>query len=285
YEDLISLFEQSGDLVLEIEVLPSSIPIPDDQNFIQDGTSLGIPKRVLAQAFLRAREVFAKRTKNIEDDDMVREVFHATYIILLFDPEYLTAANYRKEHYLSQPATLLPKAHIRELNFLNSILLSPLHRQSKSPTLWHHRLWLMTFSFHPPTFDSLIEDVGYAEWWFQGIFDEEIDAVFRSGERHANNYYAWGYARGVVRFMDSVVKRSEGGVGWPRRSDATGKVLMWCKAHPSDTSGWSFLLFLLLQEKADVKMTASMLGKVLKFAEDVKWEKEALWHFLRTAVA
>jgi hypothetical protein len=171
-----------------------------------------------------------------------------------------------------------------EMNFLNSILLSPLHRQSKSPTLWHHRYWLISHSFNPPDFDNLVEDVAWAEQRFQGIFNDELDAVLKAGERHANNYYAWGYGRSLVGFMDSVRERSGRNSTWPRRDEAVSKVLGWCKSHPSDTSGWSFLLFLLLHEKCEGNQVLSTISEVLGFAVAVKWEKEALWNFVRTAI-
>jgi hypothetical protein len=286
YDALSKVFDDHKDDILEIEILPSAMAPQEGQSYIQDGLNVGIPKKALVSAFLRAREVFAGRDHTSQEvPDMSQEALSATCIILLFDPEYLTAANYRKAHYLSHPPEELPKAHTRELNFLNSILLSPLHRQSKSPTLWQHRYWLVSHSFSPPAINGLVEDAGQAERSLQGIFDEELNAVFKAGERHANNYYAWGYGRSLVRFMQSLEERTDGKVGWPTRNEATTRVLRWCKSHPSDTSGWSFLLFLLLRDNCGEGQAYGILEEVLEFIVAVKWEKEALWHFIRTGIA
>lgn len=299
YDALRALFEAHQGHVLEIEILPSAMSPEEGQFYVQDGLSVGIPKKVLVSAFLAAREVFAGRNNEhtraglvrtrtelctlMERPDESKDILSATNVILLFDPEYLTAANYRKTHHLSQPPEHSSDAHTKELNFLNSVLLSPLHRQSKSPTLWHHRCWLISRSFEPPDLNSLVEDVGWAERGFQGIFEGELNAVLKAGERHANNYYAWGYGRSLVRLMDSLEAKTGGKVIWSRRDEATQRTLGWCKRHPSDTSGWSFLLFLLQQGKCGEKLADSVLTEVLEFVVAVKWEKEALWHFLRTA--
>lgn len=57
YESLCRYFDEHENEVIEIEVLPPAIE-PPDGILLQDGSSLGIPKKVLAFAFLAARRAF-----------------------------------------------------------------------------------------------------------------------------------------------------------------------------------------------------------------------------------
>jgi hypothetical protein len=156
--------------------------------------------------------------------------------------------------------------------FLDTILLSPLHRQSKSPTLWYHRWWLVsTFSKVP------------ASVTLQSAPDvtKEFEAVLKAAERHQHNYYAWQYARRMYSLIhalcDSVDVQSV-------RTTFLVQNLAWCKKHPSDVSGWSFLLFLMQQPGYDEAEHVDTIKDVLAFVEAIRWQKEALWHFLRTDV-
>ena len=74
--------------------------------------------------------------------------------MLLYDPEYLTAANARKRiltdlletssGFSGTPSTSLIDEYIRkELWLLDSLQTSPLPKHMKSSTLWYHRRWLM----------------------------------------------------------------------------------------------------------------------------------------------
>lgn len=78
----------------------------------------------------------------------------ATQLMLLHDPDHITAANARKRHlrnlletcsgHSGSPSTHLLDDFIRkELWLLDSLQTSPLKKHTKSPTLWQHRRWLM----------------------------------------------------------------------------------------------------------------------------------------------
>jgi hypothetical protein len=73
YDALGKLFEVHRDDVLEIEILPSAISPEEGQFYVQDGLNIGIPKKVLVSAFLRAREVFAGRDGAPSHFDLVRK--------------------------------------------------------------------------------------------------------------------------------------------------------------------------------------------------------------------
>lgn len=72
YESLSRYFEEHENEVVEIEVLPPAIE-PLDGILMQDGSSLGIPKKALVSAFLVARQVFFKNKSNSQTDPKVQD--------------------------------------------------------------------------------------------------------------------------------------------------------------------------------------------------------------------
>ncbi|KAI8934070.1 hypothetical protein NX059_008834 [Plenodomus lindquistii] len=266
YERIAGFFEEREDYVCEIEVLPATIP-PPDGILLQDGLNLGLPKKVLVLAYAEARRRFLDSK---DDDSLLSAALQATKIMLLFDPEHLTAANYRKRWINNLKAdsgshfgSAFHKALRQELNFLNTILTSPLHRQTKSPTMWHHRLWMMG-----PLADIVLnnsDDDQYIEFWHA-----ELGAICKSGERHPNNYYAWQYARKITPWMVRVKEKS-----------FLDGVKDWCCKHPSDISGWTFLLFLLSYSQKET-LANETLRAVLNYAIRLRSEQESLWIFIRT---
>jgi hypothetical protein len=67
YNALSTYFQQHEDEVVEIEILPPAIE-PPDGIMMQDGRSLGVPKKVLALAFVEARRVFFSNISAGEND-------------------------------------------------------------------------------------------------------------------------------------------------------------------------------------------------------------------------
>jgi hypothetical protein len=110
---------------------------------------------------------------------------------------------------------------------------------------------------------------------------KEFDAVLKAGERHRHNYYAWQYARRIHGFLDvSAVPADKRLLAHSWTKD----LMAWCKRNPSDISGWSFLLFLMQQPNYNAKDHIANIEEVLAFVEAMHWQKEALWHCLRTDV-
>jgi hypothetical protein len=70
YESLNRYFDEHENEVVEIEILPSAIQ-PSDGCLMQDGASLGIPKKALALAFLAARQMFFDNKANSQVDPKV----------------------------------------------------------------------------------------------------------------------------------------------------------------------------------------------------------------------
>ncbi|KAF1940181.1 protein prenylyltransferase [Clathrospora elynae] len=270
YKRLSEYFQEHAEDVITIEILPPAIQPPDGV-LMQDGLNLGVPKKILALAYMEARQRFFD---NIKNGTTSSTALQATNIMLLFDPEHLTAANFRKRRLLQlkndtslQAGSAYHKALRRELNFLNTILTSPLHRQSKSPTLWYQRLWILG-----PLVDIELKNASKNE---RAVFWRgELTAVCKSGEQHPKNYYAWQYARRLIPRIESPEISNE----------FAYDVKDWCRKHPSDISGWTFLLF-LLPGMQPVSEKQNLLGDVLRYAITFTSEQESLWVFIRMALA
>jgi hypothetical protein len=267
YSTLSNYLEAHESQVVEIEVLPSAIQ-PLDGLLMQDGLSIGVPKKLLALAFVEARKRFFE---NVNQDRNLTQ--QATRVMLLFDPEHLTAANFRKRRLIALRAGTTPEAEVafrtaakNEFCFLNSILTSPLHRQSKSPTLWYHRVWLLKI-LKCHELESIFGQT-YTE-----ICHSELTSVCRSGERHPKNYYAWQYARNLIDSVDGA--------------DATilaRYVKDWCCQNPSDISGWSCLIYIILKVK-DLQKRLELARAIINYAVNLRSEHESLWVFVRTVLA
>lgn len=270
YKTLCNYFNDHEEDIVEIEVLPSAIQ-PDNGILMQEGLNIGIPKKILALAYVEARKQFFE---NSISDESSSTAMQAAKVMLLFDPEHLTAANYRKRRLLALKAGIssakdeaYQKALHVEMCFLNSILTSPLHRQSKSPTLWFHRLWISDLLMATDLYAT--SDIRRAEFW-----KDEIVAVCKAGERHPKNYYAWQYARRLVERVDL-----------PDIYDYFAQhVQGWCLKHPSDISGWTFLL--ALTSKVQLKSKRHDLVKeVLLYGINMQAKQESLWIFIRSILA
>lgn len=271
YERLSLFFSSHQDKRIEIEILPPAFQ-PPDGILMEDGFSLGIPKKILALAYIEARKTFFMN-RHAADETSQSDALLATKTMLLFDPEHLTAANFRKRNLLAlktQKSLTAQSVYLEsvrhEFLFLDSILTSPLHRQSKSPTLWYHRLWLLDIN----DTDNKAASRNETPWFWSA----EIDAVCRSGEQHPKNYYAWQYARRLVgrvgndTFVCEIASRTKD----------------WCFKHPSDISGWSFLIHMLLEVKLQSRKE-SLVREVLQYALNLRSENESVWIFLRTVLA
>lgn len=296
YDALNGFFTKLEEEVVEIEVLPPAISPPEGTLILEDGLCVGVPKKVLAAAFIAASSIFFQKRSD-PGDGSVQAALDATRVILLFDPEHLTAANFRRwrlHSFLSQSGGNLddPQPLHLELNFLDSILTSPLHRQSKSPTLWNYRSWIMK-TFHP----WLCMCRGLVQRPLSESFAHELRVVLKSGERHPKNYYAWQYAR---RLVESTTGQHSPHKDWPLKHLPTqlcppsGHSIMeqaiqmvhdWCLRNPSDTSAWSFLQFLLSRAQQGTQASRRIVDTTLGLALDFRWKNESLWVFLRTVIA
>ncbi|KAI9867251.1 MAG: hypothetical protein M1813_009529 [Trichoglossum hirsutum] len=299
--DAYKAFRDYVDLsrVLAIEILPSNfLRFPSIEGcssplILVDDTSIGVPKKVLIRAFITARQNLYSLLGTLETSRPAVDTDDAllsTFVILLFDPEHLTAANFRKRM-LQKDTTddsrdrLTLRATQRELIAIETLLTSPLHRHTKSPTLWSHRRWVLgrwltCFSQDKEAYGESFD----ADWLWRHVYRPELLIVMKAGEQHPRNYYAWSHARWLI-------ENFRGGNGAALSSslaDSMELVQNWCLKHQSDTSGWSFLLFLHIKASREAHLqdlAVSSAEKVLYFALNFDWDLESIWVFLRNVLA
>ncbi|KAL3480029.1 hypothetical protein BJX99DRAFT_46104 [Aspergillus californicus] len=286
FRDLYRIFANREDRILEFEILPPAFgPI------LEDDCSVGITKKYLVQAFVSARRVFfdglklsefshrhgtSKISKQNAGADENLSI--ASQIILLFDCEHLTACNWRKRRLsalINSDKDVRIHALNTELSLTTTYLCSPLHRHTKSPTLWQHRQWIQTqlIRIHNPDYQAA-----------QVLLQAELSAVLRAGELHPRNYYAFTYMRQIHSIL-SDIGLDRGQTDWSTRlgKSIITSTLDWCLAHPADISGFMFLLY-LLNSVPDTTLRLDIVGKVASFALDIGWIGEGIWTFVDLAV-
>jgi protein prenyltransferase alpha subunit repeat containing protein 1 len=275
YNDIVKALSTETDSLLDIEFLGKSHPLPEGCNVLVDGNNIAITKVKLVQAFVVARKIFFKYIRNCPEEK-TSDFKNATAIMLLMDPEYLTAANARKR--LIQKSQQGPKADFeavlrREMHFVNSYLTSRLHRHTKSPTLWGHRRWVL--------------DVCKSIQMDYDIQHDLKSVILVAAERHPRNYYAWSHLRWLV---ESFTNYSDAQMASSDFNKLCSVVKDWCLRHPGDTSGFSFLLFCLSmpgssKDDSCEQLRSSVCSEVLRLAVSFQWTHETIWVFLRTLVA
>lgn len=265
FEAISGILSQCSAELFEIELLGPSHVLDPNTYYLQDGNAIAIPKIRLVQAFLFARRILIEH-RNKEHDENHDLLLKATSVILLMDPEHLTAANTRKR-FLSDAAAMsypdLEERLLKEKYYVDSVLTSRLHRHTKSPTLWGHRQWLMERMRNRGLSVDLTGDLG--------------NLVFVAAERHPRNYYAWSHAR----YLTAVTLLQPDLQSGKPLSTAVEVSKRWCLAHHNDVSGWAFLMFLLSRCSEQV---APVFNEILKVATSFQWRNESVWYFLRNVV-
>ena len=260
FEDISAVLTQASASLLEIELLGQSHALEPNITFLQDGNAIAIPKLRLVQAFIHARQILTRhiQTSEVYSDPDVRK---ATAVILLMDPEHLTAANTRKRLLTKMRLEARDAAQVLadEKFFIDSLLTSRLHRHTKSPILWSHRRWLTEQFRHANIAADTAEDLR--------------SVVFVAAERHPRNYYAWCHARHLVNSVDLGDEQAG-----PEASAIMADTKRWCVTHHDDVSGWMFLLFLLRKWPQEAMSTFS---ETLSLAESFHWRNESVWYFFR----
>lgn len=270
YDDVVKVlgpyYSLSHELI-DFELLGKG-QLPENVNTVVLENSVGIPKIKLVQAFVIARKVFFK-FKDL-GTEYSKEIRDATSVILLTDPEHLTACNARKRLIQSIRTKSVSELEMdlkSELRFVDSLLTSHLNRHTKSPTLWSHRRWLLELCQSKDLPLNVSRDLTLV--------------VMVAAERHPRNYYAWSHMRWLMKSVEG---------------DETAyltiihNVKKWCLGHPGDTSGWSFLLSCLssptfLTATSPIDQKSLICEEVIGMAISLRWKEESLWVFLRTLVA
>ncbi|ODM22326.1 hypothetical protein SI65_03172 [Aspergillus cristatus] len=275
YQELSQIFatRHEHNQTLEIEILP-----PSFGTLLHDGCSVGITKKVLVGAFVAARRMFFEKQSSISTEEELYEdedVLRASEILILLAPEHVTACNWRKRRLiriLQSTSDDVLEILDKELTLTASYLCSPLHRHTKSPTLWQHRLWVLRRILS-------IRDPGETPEAIQSLLQSELSIVLRSGELHPRNYYAFSYMRQLHTLLSKT---------GPEAEDITiallERTVSWCQANTRDISGWMFALYLLdgIPDRRDVQ--ARVVNTVVRFALDIGWTGESLWTFVDLAI-
>ncbi|CAK38522.1 hypothetical protein CBS115989_584 [Aspergillus niger] len=310
YHELARIFSarRKDNNVLEIEILP-----PGLGPLLQDGNSVGLTKKYLVQAFVTARRIFFDASnepfyfsdasghederKAPQNESLLQKrrdgLLNASEIILLFDCEHLTACSWRKRRLaaLSQRAgsadagythrEMLIRELDTEMSLLTTYICSPLHRHTKSPTLYNHRLWVLRQMLSDSSRKLAGREDDEEIVSSQKVLEKEVSIVLRSGELHPKNYYGFTYLRQLLDILSGSDEDQECASA-RLAALIIPEVLDWCLAHPSDISGWMFTLR-LLDSVRDEETRTDCIDRVLRFALNVGWEGESIWTFVNLA--
>ncbi|MCJ1369444.1 hypothetical protein MMC20_000655 [Loxospora ochrophaea] len=266
---------------LTIEILPSPTPHPTPLLF--DNPHLALTKPTLLSSFLIAHHLFTAHHRTpipSLSQSTTTTLLSATAILLLTHPEHLTAANWRKRylvHFIPPPpppprppvpstsssSAYPPPANPlhAELTLLTTLLASPLPRHAKSPSLWHHRLWLLTTYtpyLLPPTTTTTPDA--------PNPLTTSLPLVLIASTNHPRNYPAFAHLRRLHHHLQLHTANSTAPSSHPLSSPSplssteedphTRKpsthhpssirtLHAWCLAHPRDISGWAFLEWMM----------------------------------------
>jgi hypothetical protein len=115
------------------------------------------------------------------------------------------------------------------------------------------------------------------------LLKSEVSSILAAAERHSNNYYAWQHFRRLLLLKDDSTSKpllfqSES------EQELLNRISQWCFRNPSDTSGWSTLLYLLKAVDFSPTTLSNTVSEMISFASRVHWEREALWAAVRTAL-
>lgn len=283
--DTISPISISSPVVQEIAILPSHSHPTILYDPSCEPAAVGVPKALLLSCFLHASETFFSYLENHREIRV--ETYNpdapmnkgwvaacgATAIILLWEPNHLTAINWRKKAF----AQANEGTRANELAFIESLQTSPMPHHAKSSTLWTYRLQLLR---------ERAKQDSIATW------HEELRIVMIAGERHAKNYHAWEHARQTWRlYYDNTSCANSDRSNNDRMkkelgvfNESVGRVHKWCIMHPKDISGWAFLAF-LLQSPPDESVRLEAVEKIIEdtncFVEKLDWQGASVRWFLK----
>lgn len=168
-----------------------------------------------------------------------------------------------------------------EMSLLTTYICSPLHRHTKSPTLYNHRLWVLRQMLSDSSRKLAGREDDEEIVSSQKVLEKEVSIVLRSGELHPKNYYGFTYLRQLLDILSGSDEDQECASA-RLAALIIPEVLDWCLAHPSDISGWMFTLR-LLDSVRDEETRTDCIDRVLRFALNVGWEGESIWTFVNLA--
>lgn len=310
YTNLINLLHPAlpHPQILELDILPSSYP----STLYSSPPSLAVPKPLLASLFVIARaELFSYITSQkgvyaaakddgraqgsgdgglptdeisdgcVDSNDSCYEAaLSATRVLLLWDPNHVTAANFRKKHLLSRsrflafrssssqsttsaltPAEVFLSLLRSELSFLTSLVTSPLPKAPKASTLWAHRLWLLR-SFHADVLVLFQRDL------FEGR-GREADSPSTEAKKGANSIpddTATSEKKKKILQIEAKPLSSDTSTLQELYTAELGIVMLAADRHPRNYYAWNYaraLLTLLINRNPKTQTPTSTLTLAL----------------------
>lgn len=168
-----------------------------------------------------------------------------TRVLLCYITECLTCWNIRRRLIMSKMINLQD-----ELQFIAILLqLKP-----KSEQLFRYRRWILK--------QEVAEKIS---------LDQELQICTQTAEKHLINYASWLHRRWLIDYfhvnIDEELQRNE----------------LWLKRNLSDSSGFSFRVYLLSKKSKDIQQIEEELNSnenMLKFYFD----RESLWIYRQTLI-
>ncbi|KIJ15501.1 hypothetical protein PAXINDRAFT_155535 [Paxillus involutus ATCC 200175] len=263
--------------------------------------NLGIPQKVLYQAYIHAVGVFklvrkspTRASEEIQGNDnspAVQILIDSSSILILANPSHQTALNARK--LLVKKQLIDPRT---ELCFIASLLSS--QHCAKHAELWYHRRWLLSSAYEThgtqsPTCLPAGAGASHRDLMFasQTNLQQELGLLSRACEVYPRNYFAWTHRLICMRSLLSdhlanPSKNSNFVVILRREIDG---IKQWIEHHVSDYSAVHYILTLsrdvlqcktlVLEETIDEEdMLAHAIALVCEYPGH-----EALWLYARIA--
>ena len=191
----------------------------------------------------------------------------------------------------------------KELWLLDSLQTSPLPKHTKSAVLWQHRRWIldeflewvmdvqranvlgtkrMSLLLAPgETFGD--NPIDPTEILWRSFLEPELKVICDSGEQHRLNYHGWDFARRLTEIIMDYSDLND--LELPRLMDATIQMVQdWCLNHLSDTSGWTFLLYLMSRvqdEGVATRCFVTVGNQIVSY----RYRQDPVWIFIRTILA
>jgi len=304
YEAIVAYLARYGKSylpALEIDILPKAFEFPEGTICQAPGVSyneksLGVRKDALFQAFVEARKIFFA---HYQDEEPAWDISRASQVLTLFDPEHITAINYRKRFLAHGDSLMAPGNNWRtmvietELVMLKGFLTSRLNRHNKSPTLWSHRRWLMENFSNEEDLEPWADRMLLFGDSLMYEYHQEMTILLRAAELHPNNYYAFDYARWYFTRAGNPYLPSKMHPMRPTEPCCVNswietRMVDWCKKHPSDISGWAFWSQFLRSECSPNSHRHRIVDRIEELVELAffhHWKHPAFWVTIRALLA
>ncbi|OAV92665.1 hypothetical protein PTTG_04983 [Puccinia triticina 1-1 BBBD Race 1] len=240
----------SSQPITRLEISPSGLP-PAAENahhpFLLCGADqLAIPQKPLALIYAHASQRFHRLydASKTEDPHTARDAFQLTRLLLIQNPDHLTALSVRRKLIIPQHPDRLPS----ELELTRLLLSIPSH--AKSTALWFHRRWALHHLF-PPTPTTGRPGSEAADLIYRPLAElpaplvqAELEFSLTTCELYPRNYYAWFHRKWLVYQLVHSADQSATAADEALEAERA-RILRFVRLHPRDHSAANYISFLL----------------------------------------